>query len=243
MKSSVDKASPVVGQLAGAEQKFDVEAFAKSYGGATRLTLRSGAHLYVQGEPENGLFYIQKGQLQLTVVSPFGKEAILSVLGAGDFCGESCLVPDHIRAATAMCITDSVVTRLERSSVVRAIRENPAFAEFFVVCVIKRAFRLRDNLTSQLFDSTERRLARLLLLLANYEQGGRPATAIDNHDQEALAQMIGTTRSRVNHFMNKFRKLGYIDYNGHIDVHGSLLNVVLHDDPPNVAEARKKASG
>jgi CRP/FNR family transcriptional regulator, cyclic AMP receptor protein len=240
MNSAVDRPSSVNGRTGGAKQKFDVDAFAKSYGGTTRLTLRSGARLYVQGEPADSLFHVQTGQIQLAVVSPVGKEAILSVLGAGDFCGESCLVADHVRAATAMCITDSVVARLERGNVIRAIREDPAFAEFFVVSVIARAFRLRDSLISQLFDSTERRLARVLLVLANYGKEG--ATAIDHYDQEALAQMIGTTRSRVNHFMNKFRKLGYIDYNGHIDVHSSLLNVVLHDDPLIPAEDRKKAS-
>jgi CRP-like cAMP-binding protein len=242
MNSAVDRPSLVHGPTGGAKQTFDVDAFAKNYGGTTRLTLGSGARLYVQGGPADGLFHIQKGQVQLAVVSPFGKEAILSVLGAGDFCGESCLVADNLRAATAMCTTDSVVARLERANVIRAIREDPAFAEFFVVSVIMRAFRLRDSLISQLFDSTERRLARVLLLLANYGQEGRPATAIDNHDQEALAQMIGTTRSRVNYFMNKFRKLGYINYNGHIDVYSSLLNVVLRDETSQVPEDRKKAS-
>jgi CRP/FNR family cyclic AMP-dependent transcriptional regulator len=242
MTSTVDRPASVHGRTFDAKQKFDVDAFAKSYGGTTRLTLKSGARLYVQGEPSNGLFYIRKGQLQLTVVSAFGKEAILSVLGDGDFCGESCLVAGHVRAATAMCITDSVIARLERASVVRAIHQDPAFAEFFVVSTITRAFRLRDSLISQLFNSTERRLARQLLLLANYGKDGRPQTTINNLDQEALAQMIGTTRSRVNYFMNKFRKLGYIDYNGHIDVHSSLLNVVLQDDPPTAAEDRRKAS-
>jgi CRP/FNR family cyclic AMP-dependent transcriptional regulator len=242
MKSTADKRPSVTGTGLPAEQKFDADAFAATYGGFTRSTFKSGARLFVQGEPANGMFYIQQGEVQVAVVSAFGKEAILNVLGAGEFFGESCLVGDQPRAATAICITDSVIARLERASVVRAIHQDPAFAEFLVVTVIKRAFRLRDSLVSQMFNSTERRLARQLLLLANYGRDGRPQTTIDNLDQEALAQMVGTTRSRVNYFMNKFRKLGYIDYNGHIDVHSSLLNVVLHDDPPIITEDRKKAS-
>jgi CRP/FNR family cyclic AMP-dependent transcriptional regulator len=230
--TSTRSASPSIGRhVFGSKRTFDIESFAKTYGGVTRSTFKPGARLYVQGEPANCMFYVLHGQVELAVVSPVGKEAILSVLNAGDFCGESCLVADQFRVSTALCIADSVIARLERANVVRAIQQDPSFAEFFLVCVLTRAFQLSDSLVSQLFNSTERRLARVLLSLANYGKDGEPETVIDHLDQEALAQMVGSTRSRVNFFMNKFRKLGYIDYNGHIDVHSSLLNVVLHDDP------------
>jgi CRP/FNR family transcriptional regulator, cyclic AMP receptor protein len=237
-----DGSSPVTEHAFETRQALDLGTFAARFGGITRHTFRSGARLFAQGEPANCLFFIQEGQVQLTVVSSHGKEAILSVLGAGDFCGESCLSDGKARGASAVCIADTVVARLERANIIRAIREDALFAEFFIVCVLKRAFQLRDNLLSQLFDSTERRLARTLLLLANHGNNSGDAV-IDNLDQEALAQMIGTTRSRVNYFMNKFRRLGYIDYNGRIDVHGSLLDVVRSNGVVAKPGAGVKSSG
>jgi CRP/FNR family transcriptional regulator, cyclic AMP receptor protein len=238
-----DGSSPVTEHAFETRQSLDLGNFAARFGGVTRLAFKSGAQLFAQGEPANCLFFIQEGQVQLTVVSSHGKEAILSVLGAGDFCGESCLSGGKARISTAVCIADTAVARLERANIVRAIREDALFAEFFIVCVLKRAFHLRDNLLSQLFDSTERRLARTLLLLANHGKNGASGSVINNLDQEALAQMIGTTRSRVNYFMNKFRRLGYIDYNGRIDVHGSLLDMVRSNDAGAKPGAGVKSSG
>jgi len=213
-----------------AKQAFDIEAFVARYGGTTRCAFRAGERLFVQDEPSKRLFYIQEGQVQLTVVSAQGKEAILSILGAGDFCGESCLVAGRARTGTATCIADSLVAKLDRASVIRAIRQDAAFAEFFLVRVLFRASGLRESLLSHLFDSSEVRLARVLLRLANYGKGGREGTIIRAIDQEALAQMIGTTRSRVNYFMNKFRRLGYVDYSDSIVVHGALLEDFLRKD-------------
>ncbi len=188
------------------------------------------------------MYYIQSGQIQITVVSSQGKEGILGLLDPGGWCGESCLLGKRQRVATASCIADSVVARLERASVLRGIRQNPLIAEYFVALVLQKAIELRENLISQLFDTSERRLARALLVLANHGRGeaknGGDAknNVIMNIDQEGLAQMIGTTRSRVNHFMNKFRRLGHIDYDGGvIFVHSSLANIAFHDDvvPPH----------
>jgi CRP/FNR family cyclic AMP-dependent transcriptional regulator len=153
------------------------------------------------------------------------------VLGTSDFCGEGCLVGEPLRMMTATTMTQCVVVRLEKATVIRAIHEDPEFSEFLVSYLLKRTARLTDNLVDQLFNSSEKRLARILLLLANYGKEGRTETVINNVDQETLAQMIGATRSRVNFFMNKFRKLGLIEYNGRINVHSSLLRVVLHDQP------------
>ena len=185
----------------------------------------------MQGDAADSIYYIKKGQIQLTVISMQGKEAVIAVLGAGDFCGEGCLVGEPLRMATATTMTQCVIVRLEKAIVIRAIHEDREFSEFLVTYVLKRTARLTDNLVDQLFNSSEKRLARILLLLANYGKEGRTETVINDVDQETLAQMIGATRSRVNFFMNKFRKLGLIEYNGRINVHSSLLRVVLHDQP------------
>jgi CRP/FNR family transcriptional regulator, cyclic AMP receptor protein len=239
MSLAIKRVSSAGGGELGDKRSFDIDTFAKSYGGATRSTLKSGARLYSQGDPAKRMFYIEHGQVQLTVLSAEGKEAIISLLEAGDFSGEGCLIGERLQVATATCLTDCAVARLERASVIRAIHQDPEFAELYLVYVLHRTVRMRDNLISQLFNSSERRLARILLLLANYGKKGRADTVIGKIDQEALAQMVGTTRSRINYFMNKFRKLGYIDYNGHtnvhINVHSSLLNVVLHDNPLGIA--------
>jgi CRP/FNR family cyclic AMP-dependent transcriptional regulator len=235
MNSAIDRDPPVTGGAFESKQSFDVDSFASRYGGVSRSPFKSGTRLYDQGEPANCLFYIQDGQVQLSVVSAQGKEAIIALLSAGDFSGEGCLISERLQVATATCLTDCIVARLERASVTRAVQQDPRFAEFFLVYVLNRTAGLRASLIDQLFNSSERRLARILLLLANYGKDGRADIVIGKIDQEALAKMVGTTRSRVNYFMNKFRRLGYIDYNGHIDVHSSLLNVVLHDSSLDAA--------
>jgi CRP/FNR family transcriptional regulator, cyclic AMP receptor protein len=211
-------------------RSFNIEAFAAAYGGIAVSRLRSGTVLYSQGEPADSLCYLQNGQLQITVVSSQGKEGILGVLGPGDFCGEGCLLGNRNRVATVTCIADSLVARIERASALRAIRENSAIAGFFLAFALRRVVDLRENLISQLFDSSEKRLARALLVLSNHGHDGEPNNIIRNLDQESLAQMIGTTRSRVNHFMNKFRRLRYIDYDGDmIVVYRSLSSVAICD--------------
>jgi CRP/FNR family transcriptional regulator, cyclic AMP receptor protein len=207
---------------------FDVEAFATRYGGVTRIAFPPGAVIYRQADPPDCMYYLQQGQIQLKTASPKGKERILAVLNAGDFCGESCLIAGMPRLSTATCVTDCVLVRFETASVIRAVHEDAGFAEFYLGKVVSRIDRWSDRIISQLFDSSEQRLARVLLVMANYRGDGPKGTVIINNvGQETLAQMVGTTRARVSYFMNKFRKLGYIDYNGHIAVHGAQLSVVL----------------
>ncbi len=213
------------------KRSFNVDAFAASYGGVAVSRFRSGTVLYSQGEPADSMYYLQDGQLQSAVVSSQGKEGILGVLEPGDFCGEGCLLGNRIRVATVACLADSVVARFERASALRAIREDAAIAGFFLTFALRRVVDLRENLISQLFDCSEKRLARALLLLASHGRNAKPNNVIRNVDQEGLAQMIGTTRSRVNYFMNKFRRLHYIDYDGDIIVvYRSVSNVALRDD-------------
>lgn len=233
MNSGIEsKRSGSVGGLS-ATRTIDLDAFAADYGGVTVSKCREGTLLYRQGQPADAMYYLQSGQIQITVVSSQGKEGIIGLLDPGDWCGEGCLLGNRRRVATAACMIDSAVARLESRSVLRGIRQNPAIAEFFVGFALQRAIQLRENLISQLFDSSEKRLARALLVLAMHGRRGAAHNVIHNVDQEGLAQMIGATRSRVNHFMNKFRRLGYIDYKGGtIYVHNSLSNISPHDGPP-----------
>ena len=187
--------------------------------------------VFSQGDPANAVFYIQKGKVKVTVVSEQGKEAVVAVLGADEFFGEGCLAGQVQRIATAATMADSVIVQLEKTAIVGVIHQEPAFSEMFIAHLLGRTLRVEADLVDQLFNSSEKRLARLLLLLANFGKEGRPEPMIAKISQETLAEMIGTTRSRVSFFMNKFRKLGFIDYNGGIEVHSSLLNVVLHDQP------------
>jgi CRP/FNR family transcriptional regulator, cyclic AMP receptor protein len=217
---------------------FDVEAFASRYGGVATFILKAGAALYAQGQPASCLFYVQKGRVRLSVLSAKGKEAIIAVLDAGDFCGEDCLTGERMRVSTANCVTDAIVARLEHSSVGRAIRQDPQFAELYVDYVLHRAALQREQLISQFFDSSEQRLARILLSLTRC--GRRTDPVIRTFDQEALAQMVGTTRSRINYFMNKFRTLGYIDYKGDIVVYDTLANAFSHG-PAGAAGERAPA--
>ena len=187
--------------------------------------------VFSQGDPADAVFFIQKGKAKVTVVSEQGKEAVVAIFGTNEFFGEGCLAGQAQRIATVTTMTDSVIMRLEKAAVVDVIHREPAFSEMFIAHLLGRTIRVEADLVDQLFNSSERRLARLLLLLANFGKEGKPEPIIAKISQETLAEMVGTTRSRVSFFMNKFRKLGLIDYNGGIHVHSSLLNVVLHEQP------------
>jgi len=187
--------------------------------------------VFAQGDPADAVFYIQKGKVKVTVVSEQGKEAVVAILGADEFFGEASLAGQEQRIATVVTMADSLIARLEKAAIIRVLHQEPAFSEMFIAHLLVRTMRAEADLVDQLFNSSEKRLARLLLLLANFGKEGKPEPVIPKISQETLAEMIGTTRSRVSFFMNKFRKLGFIDYNGGIAVHSSLLNVVLHDQP------------
>jgi CRP/FNR family transcriptional regulator, cyclic AMP receptor protein len=192
---------------------------------------RKNTAVFVQGADADTVIYIQDGQVKVTVTSEHGKEAILAILGPGQFFGESCLNGQRHRKATTTTMTDCHLTSIEKDSMLEALQEQPGFSKFFMDHLLSRNSRIEGDVIDQLFNSSEKRLARLLLLLANYGKEGHPPIATVTLSQEALAEMIGTTRSRVSFFMNKFRRNGWIDYNGEIHVHQSLLNDVLHDKP------------
>ena len=176
------------------------------------------------------MFYVQKGKVKVTVVSDQGKEAVIAILGPDEFCGEGCLAGQPRRMATVTAMTECTVMRLEKASIINVLQREPGFSGIFISHLLARTIRVEEDLVDQLFNSSEKRLARLLLLLANFGKEGRPEPIIAELSQETLAEMIGTTRSRVSFFMNKFRRMGFIDYNGRgLEVHSSLLNVVLHD--------------
>jgi CRP-like cAMP-binding protein len=214
-----------------AGHQFDPAIFVAKYGGVVGSRREAKDTLYSQGDAADCVFYLQKGNAQIRVTSNEGKEAVIAVVAAGEFLGEGCLVGEPLRMSAAVTMTECIVSRLEKAAVIRAIHDDLAFSEFFVMYVLTRTVRLTDDLIDHMFNSSEKRLARVLLLLANYGKEGRVETVISKIDHQTLAQMVGTTRSRVNFFMNKFRKLGYIDYNDRITVHSSLLNVVLLDPP------------
>jgi CRP/FNR family transcriptional regulator, cyclic AMP receptor protein len=209
---------------------FDVDAFLATVdGGRTISTYRIDQPVFSQGDAADSVFYIQKGKVKVTVLSDEGKEAIVAILGEGDFVGENCLTGHPRRIATVAATMESVIMRLEKTAVMRVLREEPQFSEKLLTHLLARNVRVEADLVDQLFNTSEKRLARLLLLMANFGKEGRPEEVIAKISQETLAEMIGTTRSRVNFFMNKFRTLGFIEYNGEqIEVHSSLLNVVLH---------------
>ena len=211
---------------------FDPKAFlTKANGGRTISKYRKNQVVFSQGDPADSVFYIQDGKVKVTVLSEQGKEAVVAVLGPDEFCGEGCMTGQSRRVATTTAMTECVIMRLEKGAIVRVIHDEPAFSELFISHLLARTIRVEADLVDQLFNSSEKRLARALLLLANFGKEGRPETIIAKVSQETLAEMIGTTRSHVSRFMNKFRQLGLIDYNGHIEVHRSLLNVVLHEKP------------
>jgi CRP/FNR family cyclic AMP-dependent transcriptional regulator len=210
--------------------RFDPTLFLAGVGaGKTRAELRRRQIVFSQGDPADAVFYIEKGSIELRVLSQHGKEAILATLVVGDFFGEGCLAGQPLRMATAVAATDSSVVRLEKSAMITVLHDQPEFSALFISHLLTRNIRFEEDLVDQLFNSSEKRLARLLLLLANFGKEGKPEAVIPKVSQETLAEMIGTTRSRVSFFMNKFRKLGFIEYNGGLSVHSSLLNVVLHD--------------
>jgi CRP-like cAMP-binding protein len=212
---------------------FDPKVFlSKVNGGRTISSYRKNQIVYSQGDPAESVFYIQTGKAKKTVLSEQGKEAVVALLGTGDFFGEGCLAGKVLRQATVSAMTDCVIARISKADIIRVIHDEPAFAELFISHLLARNTRVEEALVDQLFNSSEKRLARMLLLLANFGKEGRPEPLIAKISQETLAEMIGTTRSRVSYFMNKFRQLGFVNYNGHqIEVHSSLLNVVLHDQP------------
>ena len=216
----------LVGSALERKQSFRIEAFAAAYGGVSRSKALGGAAIYTQGEHADCVYYVEDGRAQLEVVSPEGKEAIIVVLDAGEFCGDECLAGKSLRLTMARCVVDSAVIRLEKASLLVAIRRDQRFAEFYLADVLNRNDLLKRSLVSHLADSSECRLARILLQLANRRKDARESAVIDHVDQQALAQMVGTTRSRIDHFMNKFRDLGHIDYNGKVVVHGSLSDVL-----------------
>ena len=216
----------------GKKLPFDPKKFlSKINGGHTVSNYRKNQIIYTQGEPADAVFYIHKGKAKVTVLSQQGKEAVVALLGVGDFFGEGCLAAQPRRMATASAMTDCVIARMAKADVVRVIHKEPAFSELFISHLLARNIRVEEDLVDQLFISSEKRLARVLLLLANFGKDSKPEPVIAKISQETLAEMIGTTRSRVSFFMNKFRDLGLISYNGHIEVHSSLLNVVLHEKP------------
>jgi CRP/FNR family cyclic AMP-dependent transcriptional regulator len=215
-----------------AKPPFDPKVFlAKVNGGLGIRNYRKEQIVYRQGDPSDSVFYIQSGKVKKTVVSEQGKEAVIAILDTGDFFGEGCLTGEVLRLATVSALTNCVIAGISKADITRVIHEEPTFAELFISHLLARNSRVEEDLVDQLFNSSEKRLARTLLLLANFGKEGRPEPIIAKVSQETLAEMIGTTRSRVSFFMNKFRKLGLIDYNGSIEIHSSLLNVVLREKP------------
>ena len=204
---------------------------AKAGKGRSIIKYRENQIIFLQGDAANAVFYIQKGKLKVAVVSDRGKEAVAAILGPDEFFGEACIAGQTLRLGTVSAIEESIVVRIEKDTMVRLLREQEAFSQMFTTHVLQRTMRVEADLIDHLFNSSEKRLARLLLILANYGSDGKLEPILAKISQETLAEMIGTTRSRVSFFMNKFRKLGFIEYNGHIVVHKSLLNLILHDHP------------
>jgi CRP/FNR family transcriptional regulator, cyclic AMP receptor protein len=215
-----------------ANDEFDAKGYlAKVGSGKAILEFQKGTHVFKQGDLADAVFYIQKGKVKLTVLSEQGKEAVVAILGPGQFFGEGCMNGHKLRISTTTAMEDCLITSITKSAMVAAIHDEPKFSELFMAYLLTRNSRIEEDLIDQLFNSSERRLARLLLLLANFGKEGSPQPISPNISQATLAEMVGTTRSRVSHFMNKFRKLGLISYNGHIEVHSSLLSAVLHEKP------------
>jgi CRP-like cAMP-binding protein len=211
---------------------FDPKAFlSRVNGGRTISGYQKNQVVYRQGDPADSVFYMQRGKAKVTVISALGKEAVVAVLGPGDFFGEGCLGGQDLRLATVTTLGECSITSIPKVQIVGIIHTEPAFAELFIAHLLARNKRVEEDLVDQLFNSSEKRLARALLLLANFGKEGDPEPILAKISQETLAEMIGTTRSRVSFFMNKFRQLGLITYNGHIEVHRSLLNLVLHEKP------------
>jgi CRP-like cAMP-binding protein len=209
---------------------FDPKVFLATVNrGHSVSDLRRDEMVFRQSAPADAVFYIQKGKIKIVVTSEQGKEAVVGVLGPGEFFGEGCLIGQPLRLATARAMTESQVVRVSKVEMQRVLHAEPSFAALFMTHLLTRNSRVEEDLVDQLFNSSEKRLARTLLLLANFGKEGGPQPITTPISQETLAEIIGTTRPRVSHFMNKFRKLGFIDYNGHLEVHSSLLSVLLRE--------------
>jgi CRP/FNR family cyclic AMP-dependent transcriptional regulator len=210
--------------------QFDGPSFLMSVGpGRTSTAFQSKKFVYRQGDPADAVYYIQAGTIRLTVVSEQGKEGVIAMLGTGEFFGEGCIARQPLQMASASTMVKSTILRIEKAVMLRVLHEQPAMSEMFMAFLLSRCIQIEADLVDQLFNSSERRLARLLLLLANYGKEGKMESVIPPISQEVLAARVGTTRSRISHFMNKFRKLGFIEYGGGLKVHSSLLNVIVHD--------------
>jgi CRP/FNR family transcriptional regulator, cyclic AMP receptor protein len=209
---------------------FSPESFlAKAGSGTTIVSLRKKDAIFRQGGRSDAVYYIQEGRVKLTVVSKQGKEATIALLGSGDFIGEECIATQALRLATATAISECKVLRIEIKEMMRVLHQEHSFSEVFISYLLARKSRIQADLVDQLFNSSEKRLARTLLLLAHFGKESTAEKVVPKISQETLAEIIGTTRSRVSFFMNRFRKMGFVDYNGGLRVHSSLLNVVLHD--------------
>jgi CRP/FNR family cyclic AMP-dependent transcriptional regulator len=210
--------------------RFNPTIFLATVGkGKTLLTPPKKQIIFSQGDTADAVFYIQEGQVKLSVVSQQGKEAVVTILERGSFFGEGCLAGQLVCMATATSLENSTLVRIDKQTMIDTLHNEPTFSELFLAYLLARNIRIQEDLVDQLFNSSEKRLARILLLLAHFGKEGKPEAVIPKISQETLAEMIGTTRSRVRFFMNKFRELGFLDYNGGIHVHSSLLNIVLHD--------------
>jgi len=210
--------------------RLDLQVLVDSVGAATTLSeYQKDQIIFSQGSSANIVFYIRKGGVKLTVLSEHGKEAVIAILGPGDFFGEGCMAGQLVRMATASAIASSSILKIRKKDLTSLLHKEQAFSDFFIRHVLSRNIRIEEDLVDQLFNSSEKRLARVLLLLAHYGKEGKPESVIPKISQETMAQMIGTTRARVSTFMNKFRKLGFIEYNGGLQVHSSLLDVLLHE--------------
>jgi CRP/FNR family cyclic AMP-dependent transcriptional regulator len=215
---------------------FDLKSFLANIGKGRKIVrVRKKQAIYTQGAPCDALFYIQKGKVRLTAVSKEGKEATIAILNSTDFFGEGCLAGQPLRIGSATAMTDCELMRIENKAMKNALHRENKLSDMFVAYLLGRNIRYEEDLVDQLFNSSEKRLARILLLLARFGKDGQPEKVIPKISQETLAEMVGTTRSRVSFFMNRFRKLGFIQYNGVLEVHSSLLNVVLHDSPDHGA--------
>ncbi len=222
--------SLVAAKTAPKRRNFDAGKFLATIGqGREIIPFKKKQMIFVQGQEADAVFYIQAGKVKLTVLSKTGKEATIGILNSGDFFGEGSLAGQPRRMGSATALTDCDVLRINKAAIIAALHREQAFSDLFVGYLLSRNIRYEEDLVDQLFNSSEKRLARILLLLARFGKEGSPETVVPKISQETLAEMVGTTRSRVNFFMNKFRKLGFIHYNGGLQVHNSLLNVVLHD--------------
>ncbi len=216
------------------KRDFDPKIFLAKVGtGRASQKISANAVVYSQGDPANAIYFLQKGKAKVIVTAQTGKEAVLTLLGAGDFFGEGCLNGQTQRMATVTAMTECSIMRIDRAAMVDVLHNEPEFSEIFITHLLHRNSRVEEDLVDQLFNSSEKRLARTLLLLANFGKEGKPEPIVAKISQETLAEMIGTTRSRVSFFMNKFRRLGFVEYNGSMKVHSSLLSVVLNDGETN----------